>query len=270
MRRLVQALFTGLVFGAPLLACSTSSSPTTTTASFHEACSGNYACTTSFHFLTYELHEDGITVFPNSADPTSCFVGTKVREDITVVMNADGTFTHGDTKIGTWTGTAQTLSACIGSVCTTCTDRESSSDELAPTCDANLVCDKNLPWLPTNLVSQFSMAKEDADSCSLSAIGGAGDVGSFSVESDGTLVAQGFPVGTWSGTQGSAQICILGECGACTAVTPEVSPDAAVAGDDDDETKPECESRVDCVGCNTCAGGRCVSCGVGTLGICDC
>ena len=88
MRRLVQVLFAASALGASLLACSTSSdSPASV--SFVDACSGEYSCTTNFEFLTYLLSENGITVFPDSDDPTSCLVGARVQVDNTVVMKSD-------------------------------------------------------------------------------------------------------------------------------------------------------------------------------------
>ncbi len=42
--------------------------------------------------------------------------------------------------------------------------------------------------------------------------------GAFTLASDGSVLYEGIPVGTWSGSAGSLEICYGGYCGTCTAL----------------------------------------------------
>jgi hypothetical protein len=235
-----------------------------------DACTGAYSCVASYDLLAFQGGLNEIDLSPKGEDPGTCLVGSDVEASPVIVLEANRTLTHAGTKVGSWTGTGSNLQVCVGSVCTTCTgDGTAGFDQLAPTCNAILGCTKDPPLVALDSASHFNAGKGDAGTCSFSA--GGVDVGTFDVNADGTLTADGFPAGTWSGSAASAQICVLGQCSTCSRESGNgdagSSSSSSSSGDDNQD---ECESRVDCGGCSTCLYGRCEPCAVGTLGICTC
>jgi hypothetical protein len=199
--------------GAHLLACSSSSDSGDD--SFVGNCDGHYICEVAID-LDYDPGLNELVLSPDSLKPGSCTAGSDVEFPLSGVdLNPDGTITNYDTQIGTWTSAGPTLTVCLGSVCASCSKADGEDvGSPTPACGAILGCNRDLPWVPGDLPADPKFTAFNKNGiCTLTPDNV--ETGTFEPQPDGTLLAQGFPVGTWTGTKENVQICIFGECTPC-------------------------------------------------------